>query len=350
MKELQLSSEQEARAMSLHKKAIVADMALTGSFAFPAPVVNGVPYYERAVAGGLTVAAHTMGDSRPDFREALIDVNLHHRLIAQNPDKFLLVTRSDDFHKAKEEGKIGLVLGFQNATPLGNDWLNYLPAFHALGVRVIQLTYNETNLLGSGCQEPVDIGLTGYGRQVVRAMNQLGMLVDLSHVGDRTCMETIEVSQDPVVLSHANPRALNSNSRNKPDEIIKAIAAKGGVIGCVAWAVLASTKEGVYPTVFDYVDHIDYLVNLVGIDHVMVGSDINENLRSLPVKSTFETIYSFMLGVYGNTPGPATTGFASVEEFPNLTRALVKRGYSDSDILKIWSGNAIRVAKQVWDR
>ena len=106
-------------------------------------------------------------------------------------------TCNDAVYYIVEEGKIGLVLGFQNATQLEDDWLNLLPVFYALGVRVIQLTYNETNLLGSGCLEPVDIGLTAYGRQVVRAMNSMGISVDLSHVGDKTTMQAIEVSEDP---------------------------------------------------------------------------------------------------------------------------------------------------------
>jgi membrane dipeptidase len=350
MKELQLSKKQEDRAMALHKKAIIADMTLTGSFAHPALVVNGKSYLDRALAGGLTVAALTMGQQTPNFRKALEDVNLHHRLLRQEPDKLLLATRSEDFRRAKEEGKIGLVLAFQNATPLEDDWLNLLPVFYALGVRVIQLTYNETNLLGSGWLEPVDIGLTAYGRHVVRAMNSMGVIVDLSHVGDKTAMQAIELSEDPVLMTHANPRALNPSPRNKPDDIIKAVAEKGGVICCVAYAPLCETKKGVHPTIFDFVDHIEYVANLVGIDHVGISSDNNENFRASPIKSSFETIYSFTLGPYKDGLLPFPKEFAFVDDYPNLTRALVARGYSDSDILKILGENVLRVVAKIWDR
>ena len=348
LKELQLSNEQEARAMSLHKKAIVADMSLTGSSAHPVLPRNGKTYYERMTAAGLTIASHTLGHAEPDFHNGLEDANIHNRLVAQNPDKYMLVTRSEHFRQAKEEGKIGLVLTFQNATQLEDDWLNYLPVFHALGVRVIGPTYNTTNLLGSGCLEPVDNGLTGYGRQVIRAMGHIGMLVDLSHTGDRTCRETLEVAQDPVLLTHANPRALNASPRNKPDDILKAVAASGGVVGVVAWNVLCMTKPNVQPTILDLADHIDYLVNLIGVDHVGLGSDMNENFDALPVKSNFAEVYGWMMEGVRNMTEPV--GFGSVDDYPNLTRVLVKRGYSDSDILKILGENYMRVAKQVWDR
>jgi membrane dipeptidase len=349
VKELQLSKEQEERAMALHSKAIVCDMALVGSFAQPAPIVDGRSYLDRASGAGLTVAAHTIGGAlKPNFRVCLADVNLNHRLLRENPDRLLLATRSEDFRRAKEEGKIGLMLAFQNATQLEDDWMNLLPVFHTLGVRMIQPTYNEANLLGSGCLEPVDLGLTAYGRQVVRAMNNLGIVVDLSHVGDRTSLEAIEVSEDPVVVSHGNPRALNDNPRNISDEVIRAVAQKGGVICCIAWAPLSDTGNG-SPTILDFVDHMEYVANLVGIDHVGLGSDINEVDRVSPVSASFGEIYSSMVGPYKDKLNSYPEGFASVDDYPNLTRALVARGYSDSDILNILGGNALRVVAEVCD-
>ena len=349
MTELQLSREQEERAIALHEKAVVADMALVGSFACPAPVVGGMSYLDRALAAGLTVAAHTMGDPALSFRGCLAEINQNHRLLRENPDKLLLVTRSEDFGKAKEEGKIGVVLALQNAAQLEDDWVNLLPVLSVLGVRVIQPTYNEVNLLGAGCLEPNDSGLTAYGRQVVGAMNSMGIMVDLSHLGDRTSMEAIDVSQDPVIVSHGNPRALNDSPRNKPDETIRAVAEKGGVICCVAWAPLSETQKGA-PTILDFVDHMEYVANLVGIDHVGLGSDINEPARVLPVSHVFGDIYASMLGPYKDKLDSYPEGFSSVNDYPNLTRALVARGYSDSDILKILGGNALRVVAEVWDR
>jgi membrane dipeptidase len=320
-----------------------------GSFAQPAPEIDGRSYLDRASAAGLTVAAHTLGGGlKPTFRTCLADVNLNHRLLREYADRLLLVTCSDDVRRAKQEGKVGIVLAFQNATQLEDDWINLLPTFYALGVRVIQITYNEANLLGSGCLEPVDHGVTAYGRQVVQAMNRIGAIVDLSHVGDRTSMEAVQISQHPVIVSHGNPRALNNSPRNKPDEVIKAIADKGGVICCIAWGPV-SEISGRVPTVLEFVDHMEYVANLVGIDHVGLGTDINEVDRVIPVSAAFGEIYSSMLGPYQDNLNSYPEGFSSVDDYPNLTRALVARGYTDSDILKILGGNALRVLAEVCD-
>jgi membrane dipeptidase len=179
-------------------------------------------------------------------------------------------------------------------------------------------------------------------------MNRYGIIIDLAHTGARTSLDAIEASADPVVISHANPVALNPSFRNKTDELIKALAAKGGVLGLVSWNVLVERAPGKRPTISDYADHIEYAVNLVGIDHVGIGSDINDNFRALPVRSEFEEKYYFMLGAYEDIANAWPDGFAAVEDYPNLTRTLLERGFSDEDILKLWGGNFLRVAEKVW--
>lgn len=351
MYEFHLNPDQEKRARELHQSSTVIDICHTSRFDASNPIVDGKEFIERAFLGGLNIASQSLiGSSEEDFRAAIKEINQIDRLITTHPDKFMLVTTATDIEKAKEMEKIGLILGFQNATPLENDWLNILPVFFKLGIRIIQITYNERNLLGSGCLESNDTGLTAYGAQVVRALNRYGIMIDLSHVGDRTSADVIELSGDPVLFTHANPRKLNSSPRNKPDDLLKACAEKGGIIGVVAWAVIAATCEGIPPTIEDYFAHIDYLVNLVGIDHVAIGTDINESYRARPIRSAFEQQYSFMLGRFGEMVAPGVDGLHYVHDLPNITRVLVHHGYSDEDVSKILGGNFIRVAKQIWSR
>ena len=349
MRDLELTSEQQQRADALHQRSIVVDMLWSTNPAEPTPLIDGKNALDRAIDAGLTAANNTLAGANTNFRDAIKEINKVYRLLESEPDKTLLVQTTADIERAKAERKLGIIMGFQNASPLEDDWINTLPVFHKLGVRIIQLTYNENNLLGSGCTEPRDGGLTAYGRQVVRALNRLGIIIDLSHVGQQTAREAIELSEDPVIVSHANTYALTPHVRNLPDDTIKALAAKGGVMGIVAWNVICATRPGVKPSLSDYLDHLDYVVNLVGVDHVGIGSDINENFRAMPIRSDFETRYSYML-TDPSEKAPAVEGFQWVHELPNVTRGLVARGYSDEDIQKILGGNFLRVARAVWDK
>ena len=158
--------------------------------------------------------------------------------------------------------------------PIEND-LSRLDLFHALGVRIIQITYNERNLLGNGCYERRDEGLTNFGVDAIKQMNRLGILIDLSHVGDRTTLEAIELSEKPVAITHANARAFVNHVRNKTDEALSLLAEKGGVIGANAFpAFFENTFDA---TLTDYVDAIDDLVQRVGIDHVGIGTDYTQD-------------------------------------------------------------------------
>ena len=154
-------------------------------------------------------------------------------------DDILQVKETADIHAARRLGKTGIILGFQNASPIENE-LDRLGLFLALGVRVIQLTYHETNLLGSGCWERNDAGLSNFGVDAVREMNQLGILIDLSHVGPRTTLEAIETSEQPVAITHANARSFCGHPRNKEEEALTALAEKGGVVGATSFRQLPS--------------------------------------------------------------------------------------------------------------
>lgn len=351
MYEWELQEEELKKADKLHRDSIVIDMLMSTKFTEPTPVINGADALERAITiGGITAAHQTLvGSENRTFREAVKEINKMYRLAEQKSDKALIVTKTDDIKRAKAEGKLGLIMAFQGANPLEDDWLNTLPALYRLGIRVMALTYNERNLLGYGCTEPKDEGLTAYGRQVVRGMNQLGMLIDGSHVGLRTVMDAIELSEDPVVFTHSNVNAICPHERNLPDEVIKVVAETGGVIGIAAWEPICARpgKEG---TLADFLDHIDYIVNLVGsADNVGIGSDRNDNMRVMPTRSDFELRYRYMLK-NAKKVSPGLVGYDEIHDIVNVTKGLVARGYKDEDIKKILGGNWMRVASQVWDK
>lgn len=256
-------------------------------------------------------------------------------------------TTARDILQAKEEGKTGVVFGWQNTSPIGGD-LKRLELFHSLGVRIIQITYNERNLVGNGCYERNDNGLSNFGIDVVKELNRLGILIDLSHVGDQTSLEAADLSAQPVACTHANARAMFDHPRNKTDELLKLVTNRGGVIGANAYPPFLA--NGFQSTVSDFVDVIDDLVERVGIDHVGVGTDY---CQDQPV-SFFEWIFSQQ----GTKPPSAPLGYPdpfhhplgmeTPDRFASISYDLSKRGYSDSDVSKIIGGNWMRLFREVW--
>jgi membrane dipeptidase len=199
-----------------------------------------------------------------------------YRLFAENDDKLVLVKDVSDIERARVSGKLGLILNFQDTAPLDSS-VDLLDGYYKKGVRMIQLTYNNANAAGSGYWVKNDGGLTRFGREVVKRMNDLEILIDLSHCGDITTLEAIEESDQPVCISHANSRYHCGNPRNKSDEAIKRLTEKGGVIGAMNLPLVLNNSSRA--RLRDYVDSIGYLVDLVGVDHVGIGTDF---MRGMP--------------------------------------------------------------------
>ena len=206
-------------------------------------------------------------------------------------------------------------------------------------MRIIQLTYHETNLLGSGCWERFDSGLSNFGVDAVREMNRLGIVIDLSHVGPKTTMDAIEMSEQPVVITHANARSFCGHPRNKEEEALKLLAEKGGVVGATSYTPFLPKKYD--STVEDFVDAIDNMVERIGLDHVAIGTD---STHDQPLE-----FWHYIVSQQG-TKFPSTfadgslpytelsfqpKGLDSPAEFPNLADALANRGYSAEDITKL---------------
>ena len=322
-------------AARVHAESIIID-GLNASYFLDPRVL------ERLHRGGVTAVNATIAawHSPPETLEQLAALAA---VTAAHPDLVMPVRTVDDIAAAKTRGRVGLIAGFQDTAPLADD-LRLLATYHQLGVRVIQLTYNHTNRVGAGCMAPEDAGLTAFGREVVSEMNRLGMLVDVSHCGPRTALDAIAASGRPIAITHANPRRLLDHPRNKTDEAIRETAARGGVIGAVAFGALLTRKMPA--TLEDYIAVIDDLVALVGIEHVGLGPDFMEEM---PAEVAARVLQGLPPGVIQQFQAmPPTQGFESVQAMPNVTAALLARGYAPADVQRIMGGNWLRLYSEVW--
>ncbi|ANX11647.1 dipeptidase [Fictibacillus sp. WQ 8-8] len=275
--------------------------------------------------------------------------------LADKEEKKICVARSyDDLVKNAQVGKKSIILAFQEPYPIGNS-LDNLRVFYELGVRVVQLTYNKSNYIGTGCTESTDRGLTDFGRELIAEMNRLGMLIDVSHCSKLTVLEAIKASSQPIVISHANVKNISDNPRNKTDEEIKLLAEKGGVIGLTPWsAILWNSELDKQPSLDDYLDHVEYIINLVGINHVGFGSDITlddkeDQSGTLVQANLYPEVVSEYYRRVGSEPIVShAKNFKGVKEIDNVIVGLKKRGYSEEAIGKFLGGNFTRVLKQVW--
>jgi membrane dipeptidase len=264
--------------------------------------------------------------------------------VARNPQVFTLVDTVDDIEKAKAAGKIAVIMGLQNAEQFRQT--SDVPAFRQMGLRCAQLTYNTQNLLGSGSTERVDGGVTDYGAEIIREMNKVGMLVDVSHCGERTTLDAIELSAGPIAITHSNCRALNNHPRLKTDEAIRKLAAKGGVMGITGVRNFVKDREPT--TVEDVINHIDHVVKLVGIDHVGIGTDSDLlGYDRLPVEQ-YRQIKSGYKASYAFREKIDTDGFNNPDKMYSLTDALLRRGYSEPNIEAVLGGNFRRLLATAW--
>jgi membrane dipeptidase len=340
---LALSPEQEARAMKLHRESIVID-ALGGRMWPEPPQVDGKSYVTRLQESGVTACTVTLAAHADGLDAVLKEVYGHANLLYFLPDQLMLVETVDDIIKAKETGRVGLIFGMQSGTPVERR-IELWTVLHKLGLRQVQLCYNERTVFGDGCYEPANGHLTWFGVQAVNECNRLGILLDCSHMGEQTTLDIIERSSKPVVFSHSNTKKLMPHSRRcVTDEQIKACAAKGGVIGLSPHTFMSAKDPGLAPKFEDYLDHFEYVAQLVGIDHVGIGSDMFEAYTKISWESSTKRMY----------PGPWTfetmypPEFHKITDFPNVTRGLVGRGFSDSEIKRILSENWMRVFREVW--
>ena len=286
--------------------------------------------------GGLT-AANCTCSVWEGIRVSLDNIAAWKRMFETHGDLILQVKTSEDIPRAKQEGKTGIILGWQNTSGI-EDRVEYLAIFKELGVHIMQLTYNTQNFVGSGCYETVDSGLSDFGRDVVDEMNHLGILVDLSHVGAKTSDDAIRHSKKPVAYTHCLPSGLKEHQRNKSDEQLRFIADQGGFIGVTMFP--AFLRRGTESTVDDYVEAMDYVINLVGEDFTQ---DQSQAWFDWLVHDKGDGRELIAFGEIINPLGMRTLG-----EYPNLTEAMLKQGWSETKVRKILGENWLRVLKDVW--
>lgn len=320
-----------ASAKDLHASAIVIDHAC------PLLVPGSDEYIAKTGAGGTTVAMATLA-SNHDFRGAINLISAWLERFARDPSLIHVLT-VDDIYRAKREGKLGVGFHFQNSRPVEHD-LSLLRVLHRLGLRVMQLTYNEKNQVGDGATERTDAGLSKFGLRMVEEMNKLGMVVDCSHVGYRTTMEAMEASKAPVVFSHSNAWSVHNSKRNIKDDQIKACAKTGGVIGMNGFPGFVHKEHPA--TLEQFLDHVDYIAKLVGTEHIGLGLDYSQSTPEDYKRWGYEP------DTYPMPPWKYPTGVHEIALLPNFTAGLKKRGYSDADVRKILGENFIRVFEAVW--
>ncbi len=385
-----LSKGEEQRALDLHRKAIVIDMcnyttAPPNDKYFDLLLKVGITSYHNK-----TFKYEERYPELPDasyLRLSLRNINEWLEVFERYPDKALLVTTAEDIKKAKKENKVAVIGSGEgqmgNSYLIGHD-LKLLRIFKKLGVKIWMPTYQDRSLIGDGCGEMQrggrwvgeGCGLSKFGEQWVEEMNRLHLLIDLSHVGWATVNDALELSKDPVAFTHANPAGAKIlHVRDKSDEQIKALAEKGGVMGIHAFTPAGIVKEGVWPSIEDFVSFIDYVVNLVGVNYVGIGLDIGVSFPEKTdvgrlqlmlsnkhpeiwkrIKPDFQAVlneHAIQPILYPELTSSFPGRFKGLESYdgvPNITRGLVAHGYSDQEIEKILGLNWLNLLRRVWGK
>lgn len=297
-----------------------------------------LPQLERYRASGVNVVSLNVGFDAVPWTNTVLMLGQFRHWVRQHSEKYLLVERVSDIHRAKAEGKLAVTFDIEGACSL-NDQLSMVELYRDLGVRWMLIAYNQNNSLGGGCQDN-DQGLTEFGRQVVDEMARVGMVTCCSHTGLRTTMDVMSYSSKPVIFSHSNPLGVWNHKRNVTDEAIKACAATGGVVALNGIGIFLGRNDGTTET---FVRHLDYVVELVGPEHVGLGLDyvfdqveLEEFVRNNPDR--FPPVEGYTLRV----------DFVEPEQVPEVVDSLLKLGYTDENLRSILGGNHLRVAQQIW--
>jgi len=345
--------EYSARAIELVERSTVIDM-LAPLWISPGKTMKMLGNPDNFTAAdyapykdsGINVFHIAIGTGGPDaYLETLKFLSGYDSFLARHDAWFARVETPSRLDGIKASGKVGILLGIQNAEHFRKvDDVDY---FYGLGQRVSQLTYNARTLIGNGSTERRDDGLSDFGVGIVERMNKVGMAVDVSHCGDKTTLDAFEVSKKPVLITHSNCRTLNPNHpRCKTDEAIKAMAAKGGVMGITEVRMFISPTE---PTGMDaMLDHYDHVAKLVGVEHLGVGSDIDLLGYDAMPPDEYKQLKAGYKSSYGFRDKIDIDGYKFAKRPFDLAEALIRRKYGDADIEAILGGNFRRVLKEIW--
>ncbi len=336
-------NEATTSARKIIDQSIVID-TLGGAVVHPTPYVAEGTYEEHVVSYGWT-AMNACLVSEPTYNatwEEVLAAIYENLLYFDISPKVRFVEKVDDLLEAKQEGQLGVFFGLQSGSCLEQD-RKRLRLLHKMGLRVLQLTYMERTFIGDGCLEPENRGLTHFGIQVIRDCNNVGVLVDCSHVGIQTTLDAARYSAKPIVVSHTAVRAIADNPRCVTDEMMLAVAKKGGTIGITPYAPFIRTDRT--PTLDDYIDHFDYAVKLIGEDHVTLATDMFDG----KTKVNWVTPIFYPEITKGAQYGTRRVqGFNKKSNLVDLVEGFQRRGYKPATIEKILGANFLRVLREVW--
>jgi membrane dipeptidase len=297
-----------------------------------------LPQLKQFSDAGVDIVSLNVGFDAVAWDNTLLMLASFRNWIRQHSEDYVLVDDITTVKKAKSEGKLGITFDIEGASAL-NGQLSMIEKYYDLGVRWMLMVYNQNNAVGGGCQDE-DKGLTDFGRDVLDEMTRVGMVICCSHTGSRTTMEVMEYVNQPVIFSHSNPSSMWKHKRNINDEAIKACAETGGVIGLNGIGIFLGNNDA---SVENIVRHIDYVVQLVGPDHVGIGLDyvfdqqeVTDFVKDNPQIFPPEDAYA--------------DGIAMLEPaaFPAIVQSLLDLGYVDEDVKKIMGANHLRIAEQIW--
>ncbi len=298
-------------------------------------------------AGGLS-AVHVTISYWEDTVETLQNIGRWNNLFLENDDLIMRVHTADDIHAAHAANKVGIIFGFQNCSPLEGDY-TLVEVFYQLGVRFMQLTYNNQTLCASGCYEAVDSGITRFGKVVIGEMNRVGMIIDMSHSGDRSTLEAIEHSTRPITISHANPRFFEPALRNKSDDVLKALGESGGMLGFSLYPL--HLKDGSNCQLDDFCEMVARSADILSPDQIGIGTDLcvgqpNSILHWMR-NGRWSRATDYGEGSSAAPTWPAQPDwFRDARAFPALAQSLRDYGFSAEDVDKIMGLNWLNFLEQ----
>jgi len=340
-----------SRARSLYRRATVLDANLG-----PPLTSDQLPLAQETLDlarnSGVSAIKTSMGGFNAPFEETLAEIAFYQRLIEAHPDYFRQIRNVGDIAAAKRARQVGIIFSFESATCL-EDKVERIDLFRNLGVRVMQLSYNTPSPFGAGVMSPADASLTDLGREAIARMNETGVALDLSHANPATTNAAIEASTKPVLITHAGCTAVHDNPRNKSDEVMRAVAEKGGVFGVFDLFFIAPSPR--QPNVDDYIAHMTHALNVCGEDHVGIGSDTSFGTMELSVEEqagwNAETQRRIAAGVAAPEEDgrlPFTEGLNRPDRALVIADALLDRGIAPRVVEKVLGANFIRAFGEIW--
>lgn len=328
----------DATAAALHADALVWDQHGCLPLRPDEAAVDDLELYRRA---GVDLVSINVGMDRTTTVDAFKVLAAFRRGVSARPDRYVLAATVADVQEAQRSGRLAVAFDLEGTEPLDGE-LALLEAFRELGVRTVLIAYNLRNRAGGGCHDDPEVGLTPHGRDLVRELNELGMLVDATHCSVRTTFDLFELSSAPVVFSHSVPTGVKGHDRNVTDAQMRACAATGGVVGINGVGIFLGDNDASTEAL---VRAVDYAVGVVGPEHVGLGLDYLFEQEEL---NAYVQQHPDVFPADGGYADSVPLRFVSPSQLPELTAELLRLGYNESDVRAILGGNFLRVASSVW--